>query len=180
MKQVFFITPYKAGDIGGGINENIAHLPDDAWVCIRDSDTLFLTPYQQKQIVAIANSEPPFDAIGCLTNRLRLDDQVLDRERLFNCGDISTHVEVAKQRESEHWGEITEAPGYLAGLMILTRVKFAKENPFPTKSITFDMFWSGLARINGFKLGIAQGIYLFHLYRWGSENPFEEIQHLMQ
>lgn len=180
MATVYHITPYMRGDIGGGINEHIRNLPDDAWVCLRDSDTLFLTSDQQKQIQSIADSEPPFDVIGCRTNRLRSDYQVIERERLFDCGDISTHIEMAKKLEAEHWGEVTPlpAPEVVAGMLMLFRVSLWRKYPIPRRSIYFDKEWCELLRVLGYKLGIAQGIYLFHLYRWGAENPYSYTAHL--
>ena len=33
--MIYYITPYLTGDIGKAINEAIAVLPEDSWVCLR-------------------------------------------------------------------------------------------------------------------------------------------------
>lgn len=181
MPQIFYITPYKAGDIGGGINESIALLPSDAWVCLRDADTLFLTSDVQKQIAEIVESNPPYDLIGCRTNRLRSDYQVLERERLFNCSDINIHIETAKYMAANNWGVLTPlpAPEVIAGMFMLFRKSLWEKVKFPRHSIHFDSEYSKCLRAIGGKLALAQGIYLFHLYRWGKENPYAAIDHLI-
>ena len=38
--MIAHITPFCTGNIGKGINDMISLLPDDAWICLRDQDTL--------------------------------------------------------------------------------------------------------------------------------------------
>ncbi|VGQ11821.1 hypothetical protein SB5439_04999 [Klebsiella variicola] len=180
MAKVFYVTPFKEGDIGGGINESIALLPRDAWVCIRDADTLFLTGNAQRQIQAIVDANPEFELIGCKTNRLRSRYVTHDRDRLFECGDISTHVEVATQLETEHWAKVSPLPfmEVVAGMFMLMRVELWHKFPFPEKTPFFDKLYSRYVLTQGGKLGIADGIYLFHLYRWGKEDPCNYVEHL--
>lgn len=181
MAKVFHITPYFKGDIGKGINESIECLPADAWVCIRDSDTLFLTPDAQRQIQEIADSNPDFDLIGCRCNRLRSHYVTYERDRLFECDSITAHVEAARQLETEHWGEVTPLPfgEVVAGMFMLMRVSTWQKYKIPEKTPYFDSMYSDIIFFNGGKLGIAQGIYLFHLYRWGSDDPCNAVDHLV-
>lgn len=180
MTKVFYSTPFCKGDIGKGINDFISLLPDDAWVCLRDSDTLFLTHRAQQQIDDIVNSDPPFDVIGCRTNRLRSDYQVHDRERLFECPDIREHLLTAKQLEADNWCHLTElpAPEVVAGMFMLFRVSLWKRIKFERKSIWFDIAFCNTVRAIGGRLAIAQGIYLFHLYRFGQSDPYSYTEHL--
>ncbi|MCS5452512.1 hypothetical protein ACJVQT_22880 [Enterobacter huaxiensis] len=181
MASVFYLTPWKEGDIGGGINESIALLPADAWICLRDADTLFLTPDVQKQIAELAAANPEFDLIGCRTNRLRSDYQVLERERLFDCDSITTHVETAKYMAANNWGVLTPlpAPEVVAGMFMLFRKSLWEKIKFPRHSIYFDSEFTKAVRIIGGKVALAQGIYLFHLYRWGQDNPYAYTNHLI-
>lgn len=180
MAKVFYLTPFKEGDIGGGINESIALLPHDAWVCIRDADTLFLTSDVQRQINAIADSEPEYSVIGCRTNRLRSAVVTYDRDRLFECDSITTHIEAAKELEKSKWGIVSPLPPreVVAGMFMLFRVSLWHQFKFPNRSIYFDTEFCEVVKALGGKLGIAEGIYLFHLYRWGKADPFNDISHL--
>lgn len=180
MPTIFYLTPWKDQDIGGGINESIDLLPADAWICLRDADTLFLTSDAQRQIKEIIDSNPPFDVIGCRTNRLRSSYQVLERERLFDCDSITTHIETAKYMAANNWGVLTPlpAPEVVAGMFMLFRKSLWEKVKFPNHSIRFDIEWCQFVRAFGGKLALAQGIYLFHLYRWGKDNPYDSIEHL--
>lgn len=179
MTRIYYSTPYLNGDIGKGINEFVDLLPDDSWVVIRDSDTLFMTPSQQAQIESIVNDNPDFDLIGCRTNRLRSPYQAI--EGAFDEDSIFFHLELAKQREKEYYGVVDElpSPNVIAGMFMLFRKSLWKEHPFPEKTIQFDILYSQILRDKGKKLGIAQGIYLLHLYRYGSADPFKEISHIL-
>ena len=42
--MIHHVVPWMTGNIGGGLNAAIERLPDDAWICARDGDTLFLMP----------------------------------------------------------------------------------------------------------------------------------------
>lgn len=181
MAKVFYLTPYMKGNIGGGINESIALLPKDAWVCIRDADTLFLTPKVQQQIQEIVDANTEYSLIGCRTNRLRSQHVTYKRDELFNCADMDKHVAAAYELESTRWGEVSELPidEIVAGMFMLFPVSLWDEIKIPEYSIRFDIEYGVEARLKGHKLGMAEGIYLFHLYRWGAENPFTHIEHLL-
>lgn len=179
MPKVFYSTPWYPDDIGKGINEFVSLLPDDAWVCLRDSDTLFLTSNQQRQIQDIVDHNPPFDLIGCRTNRLRSPKQAL--EGAFDVDSIGWHLELAQQREKEYYGLIDELlePDVVAGMFMLFRKSLWDEFKIQERSISFDTLYTQTLRAAGKKIGIAQGIYLFHLYRYGSPDPFKDVHHII-
>lgn len=179
MPLVFYLTPFKAGDIGGGINDSLSRLPTDSWVCIRDADTMFLTPQQQKQIADIAGANPEFDVIGCMTNRLRSPYQTHGGQ-LSDEPDIRVHLQIAEELESRHWGELVElpAPEVVAGMLMLFRVSLWQKIKFQQRSIYFDKQFCAAVRAAGGKLAIARGVYLFHLYRFGKPNPCDYTAHL--
>lgn len=178
MAKVYYTTPWFPGDIGEGINDFISLLPKDCWVCVRDSDTLFLTPKQQKQIQDIVENDPPFDLIGCRTNRLKSPHQAI--QGTFDVDSIGYHIGVASERERVYYGVIDELPDpeVVAGMFMLFRKSLWEEFKFENKSIQFDMKYSQELRKAGKVLGIAQGLYLLHLYRYGSQNPFTAIEHI--
>jgi len=178
--SVFHSTPFKDGDIGGGLNDFIDLLPDNAWVCLRDADTLFLTPDAPRQVAQIARSDPPFDVIGCVTNRLRAPYQ-LHNGKLSDNPDIRDHIQIAAQREKEHWCELKPISAPVAGMFLLFRKNtWQRLGGFEPRCITFDVKFSQRLLAAGGKIAIATGLYLFHLYRFGEPDPTNAVSHLIQ
>ena len=177
---IHHITPFLTGDIGKGINKQIKHIPDDDWVCLRDQDTMFLLPHQGAMIEQIVYSNPPYDVIGCSTNRLggifQLWNNTLSDER-----DIVEHQKIAldAQRKYGLELELVSNGNYLAGLFYLFRKKLWNEISFEEKSIQFDLLFCNSLYEKGKTMAIARGLYLFHLYRLGAENPQRAIQHII-
>lgn len=177
MTNIYYSTPYFHRNIGKGLNDFCALVPDDAWICLRDADTLFLTPKQQEQILDIVGSNPNYDLIGCKTNRLRALYQ-LHNGVLSDNPNIQDHINIAERLEKEYYGEIKPVNDVVAGMFMLFRKSLWNEFKFEEKSIYFDKVFSYALLMKGYKLGIAQGIYLFHLYRFGKPNPCNYVQHL--
>ncbi|MCC5410645.1 hypothetical protein LMT12_29480, partial [Escherichia coli] len=93
--MIYYITPYLTGNIGKAINEAIAVLPDDSWVCLRDTDTMFLLPDQPSMLEELVMSNPPFDVIGATCNRLGSGYQLFSNQ-INDDPDILNHIEYAK------------------------------------------------------------------------------------
>lgn len=178
--KVFHITPYLTGDIGKAINETIEHLPDDAWICLRDFDTLFLLPQQGNWIEQIVESDPPFDLIGCSTNRLNSGYQLYGEERSED-PNILNHMQKAVHSFEQHKLTIEEVPvgTPLAGMFLLFRKSLWQEFKIEERSIQFDLILSEQLQEAGKRLGIARGIYIFHTYRLGAKDPRSAINHLL-
>lgn len=175
---VFYSTPYKAGDIGGGINEFIELLPDDAWVCIRDADTLFLHSEQQPTIERICASDPPFDVISCMTNRLRSGVQCHEG-KIDDSWDMRKHFDIAYTRLANHDTALMEVPWqHVAGMMLLFRKSTWHGRVFPHYTARFDGLWAQQIAANGGRFALAIGIYLWHSYRFGHADPANYHEHL--
>lgn len=179
--MIYHLTPWLSGDIGGGLNAAIECLPADAWVCLRDGDTMFLTPQwgkQVEQIVAAHGDE--FDLIGCMTNRIRAPYQLHD-ERLSDEPDVGVHVEIAKRRWNQYGSLVQTLPdGPVAGFLMLFRRATWARHPFQRGSIYFDQKFTTDVRCFGGKVGLALGLYVFHLYRWGARVPAASVAHLSE
>lgn len=177
--QVFHITPYLDGDIGKAINTTIEHLPEDSWICLRDMDTMFLHPFQGRWIEIVAKSNPPFDLIGCSTNRLASGFQLINN-KISEDVDISNHSLLAIEAFQEHKLNIEEVPAGtpLAGMFLLFRKSLWNEFKFEERSVQFDLILSDQLHKAGKRLGIMRGLYLFHMYRLGQDNPAKATAHL--
>lgn len=182
--EIRYITPFstkhnnsKWPNIGGEYNKCIAELPDDCWIVLRDGDTMFLTPDWGNQIKNIIENNKDYDLISCMTNRVGLKTHIYS-DFLFQCKDISYHVCHAQTRNIVSGSDVIPAdiaPGYL---MLFHKSLWQKVGGFKENSITFDKIFSNKVLKSGGKIGIATGLYLFHLYRWGQKNPEKSIKHL--
>lgn len=162
--KVFYSTPYRSDkNIGKANNDFIALLPDDAWVVITDADALFLRPDFGTCIEEII-SNTSFDLIGCTTNRLGGVNQLYNKEfsEDFN---VLNHYHIA----NELWlnnGSKTEPTTGVAGLcMIFKKETWKKAGGFKEKSITCDTEFNKSVVKSGGKVGLATGLYMFHMYR---------------
>jgi hypothetical protein len=175
---VFHSTPWCSGNIGAGLNEFCALVPDDAWICLRDGDTLFLTPDWGRQIEAVVRDNPQYAIIGCMTNRLRASYQ-LHAGRFSDEPDIGKHRAIAVERQAQHATRVEDLThGPVAGLFMLFPKRVWQRHPFEERTINFDTTFTDAVRADGGRIGIAQGLYLFHMYRWGQRNPLNHIKHL--
>ena len=178
--MIYYITPYLTGNIGKAINEAIAVLPDDSWVCLRDTDTMFLLPDQPSMLEELIMSNPPFDVIGATCNRLGSGYQLFSNQ-INDDPDILNHIEYAKIAREYHKTNVEEVPfgTPLAGFFLLFRKSLWNEIPFEEKSIQFDLIFSRTLHEKGKRLGLMRGMYLFHIYRVCQTNPQRSIHHLL-
>lgn len=175
--MIFHSTPFKEDDIGGGINEIVSLLPGDAWVCLRDGDTMFLTSDWGVQVRDIVDSAK-FDLIGCKSNRIGLKDQQY-QGLISDDPDISNHLKIAADLRDNHWAEVTETFNPIAGqFMLFRKSMWERVGGFQPNTILFDKMFSRDVVNAGGRLGVAQGIYLFHLYRFGQPDPQSYVEHL--
>lgn len=179
--RIHYVIPWKTGDIGGGINEAIAAIDPgrDDWICVRDGDTMFLTGRWGQLIQAIVDANKDYELIGCLTNRVRAAYQLYGGD-FSEEADIGKHLAIAQQCELDHKSFVKPVPtGPIAGMFMLFPRRVWEREPFAVRSIYFDQEFTAAVRRAGGKVGVAWGIYLFHLYRWGQVDPFGYKDHLL-
>lgn len=178
--KVWYFTPGRGDkNLGAAYNQHCEMVPEEDWICIRDGDTMFLNPYWPQQIEdIILEHGSNFPLISCVTNRLGLKNQL--PYGFDNDPNILNHLERANYLFSTKYLEVTATHSETAGLFML----------FPKKTWEKIKFKDGLVNGNVFidyefahavktqlgRIGIAQGLYLFHLYRMG--RPKSDISHL--
>jgi len=176
--QIRFIQPFsQSKNIGHEYNQCISELPNDCYICLRDQDTLPLRSDFGNQIYEVIKANPDYPIIGCMTNRLRAPYQ-LSKGKFSNDPNISNHIEIANQEWDEHKTLVTEVPG-VAGMCMIFHKSVWERIKFDENTIFFDKRFCEQARKLGMKIGVARGVYLFHLYRWGKEDPFNYKEHLL-
>lgn len=177
MPKIFYSTPFALDkNIGKSYNEFCELMPPDSYIVLRDGDSMFLTPDFGKIIHSIIEEHGnQYDLIGCTTNRLRSNSQ-LHKGAFSNESNIIKHIEIAE--DLKQYTEIRPTTE-VAGLCMIFRKSLWERVKFRENSLAFDrQFSKDVLKIGG-KIGIATGLYLFHSYRMGKEDPKNYVQHLL-
>lgn len=173
---ISFITPFDLSgskNIGKAYNSTIEQCPE-GYIVLRDGDSMFLTPDWGMQIKDIINANPEYDILGCMTNRLSVPQQLVPG--MFNEADIGKHIEAATELQ-QYRTEVFKS-NMAAGLCLIFHKSIWQKCKFKENTVIFDRLFCMQAKRLGYNIGIARGLYLFHLYRWGQNNPQHYKEHL--
>lgn len=180
-KQMKFhiIKPWSAErNFGKAINDAIdqLYLPYDSkdWIALMDGDACFLTHDWGNKIQSIIENADCYDLIGCFTNRLRENNQLVGG--MFNEMDIRKHYDEAIVQWGIYKNKVFSASYDIAGMFMLFRYSAWKNNKFKENTPIFDrLFTRGITKG---RVGIAPGLYVLHMYRLWSNNPKNDSKHL--
>lgn len=177
--KVWHFTPYSIEkNFGKAINEYCALVPAGDWICITDGDVCRLLPDWGKHIsdIAFKADQQSYRLIGCMTNRLRQNHQLVPG--MFDQTDIKAHYKVSAIMQNEYYYEIQRIKTPIAGFFMLFPQWVWGKYKFQEGTECFDTIFSNkILRVNG-KIGIAKGLYLYHAYRIWSDNPRADTKHL--
>lgn len=180
--MIHYIQPYDKQappNIGGAINSAIRQLNADPseWIVLLDHDIMFLRPDSKKQLEEILETTD-FDILGVATNRLAMSHQLVPC--MFDVTDIREHLKCANAMHEANYGKVIQIQDILAAFCLCFRIStWIKLGGFHENSLQFDSLFSIAARRAKIKLGICTGIYVFHAYRLLSDNPTQDIKHLL-
>ncbi|MEY3421059.1 MAG: Cellulophaga phage phi17:1 [Bacteroidota bacterium] len=186
--KIYSFTPFDSDkNFGKACNDHCALVPNDEdWILLRDSDTTFLTPDFPQQIQSIVDRyHNDFDLISCYTNRLGLKYQLYGGDISENT-EIKHHIEIAKKLHEEKFDKVAKLNKNVAGFFLLFSKKAWKEHPFEEgllvtkkdydgkeKSGYIDYWFSNyFARKK--RVGIALGLYVFHVYRLFNKSRLDQ------
>lgn len=173
---IHFISPFSQEiNIGGEYNSRINELPNDSWICLRDQDTLPLLPDFGVQVHDLILNNPHFDAFTCMTNRVGITEHCVPG--MFDEPNIKKHIAKAEELRI-----ITTVEPTLicTGYCMIFHKSIWQKYKFRENLIAFDIEWSRRLMFYGLKIGIAKGIYMFHIYRFLSANPLMERNHFLR
>lgn len=179
--NVHFITPYSsAKDLGRAYNESMTLIPDGDTACIRDIDTLFLTPDQPAIIEQYAR-EYPDAVLTCFLNRCSpLSRPQLLGETVSEETDIRQHIRLAENQAERHriTRSVKEIDRDISGTLMVVPKSVWYKVPFPEtgKCLGVDTEAGRKWRKAGIKILRMDAIYLFHTYRLA--NGIHDKQHL--
>ena len=165
--MIHYISPYRSDkNIGKAINDEIGHFPEGDWICLTDADSMPLLPDYGTQIEEIVSKYGrQYGLIGCSTNRLGREEQLY--AGFSEDADVRNHKEIAEEAKAKWGSEVHPLEkGYVAGLCMIFSVKTWKMvGGFREGYLTWDTDFNRRVRAKNKKIGIAPGLYMFHLYR---------------
>lgn len=174
---IHHISPFSCSkNIGLEYNERISELPNDCYIALSDGDALFLLPDWGTHIKDIIINNPQYGVITCMTNRLALEAHCVPN--MFDCDSILEHVKTAHKLRQEFGNSCVETD-IAPGLLMIFKKSLWEDIKFKENSIIFDKVFSREVIARGGKIGLAKGLYMLHLYRYGLKNPKLNINHLL-
>jgi len=172
--KVYYFTPYAQDKkLGTAYNQSCEIVPDDNdWICIRDGDTMFLN-FDWGHIVlnAITSYSHIYSAFTCYASRIGGVAQQYGNI-ISEDPDILNHRDIAlknAQLNSRKVKDISCTP-YISGHFMLfpkwlwNKVKFLEETEQGT-FLGIDNYFFAHVRMNGYKIGLIEDLYLLHYYR---------------
>lgn len=175
-------------NIGKSLNRQIERIPDDEWVIVKDGDACFMIPYWGKLLEDAILRYPDTELFGCYTNRIGLNYQTIDGKISENYNSLD-HYKIAEDLANKYWSECKIIDSTVGGFFMMFKKSTWNKNPFPEKlfDITgyngrgalFDYTFCEYFIKNKLPIRLIKGLYMFHFYRMGKENPRNQIRHLL-
>lgn len=178
--MIYYFTPYHLGKCYGAAHNALCESVPNAndWICVMDGDMMFLRSDWGKQIDDVIKKHGnTYDVFGCLTNRLAGAHQQYQGQ-FSEDPDIRNHMAIANDCHRLHYDEVKETSVNVAAMLMIFKKSTWDAAKFPVNTMGFDRMFTDRVKKNGGKLAIMQGLYVFHLYRFGKENPTQFIDHL--
>lgn len=163
---VHHVIPFSGvKDLGYAYNQSISLIPDGDHVCLRDYDTLFLSP-NTPNIIQKYVDEYPNAVLTCYTNRVsELSKKQLWRNQVSHNTDILHHIDIAESIETN----MTVSPinSFISGCLMVLSKETWKKHPFAEtgKCLGVDTEWSNRILARGVQILRMNAIYIFHTYR---------------
>jgi hypothetical protein len=145
---------------------------------------MFLHPHQQTWIEGIvANHGNNWDVLGCVTNRIGNESQrhghPTDNQKqwVFDLNRIDAHMNICKETSYLKGSQIEET-NLIAGFLMIFKKSLWNKIKFQ-EGINFDIKFCEAVKASGGRIGIMKGIYVWHTYRLGHDNPKSYKKHLL-
>ena len=179
--KVHDVVPFSLEkNLGRAYNEAMNLIPDGDFACLRDGDTMFLTPDYGEILHHYAMSEPLHCGVmTCFTNRLselsrlQLRNGLVDEE-----SNMKVHIAHAEHQKKKLY-QSTIIQRDISGFLMLVSKDVWKRIPFAEdgQCIGVDTYWSRRIREAGLYIYRMDGLYVWHTYRL--KNGILDKSHLL-
>lgn len=181
--MIYYFKPFDTKKRLGHIHNKYCKLVPNAndYICLLDPDTMFLHPHQQAWIEEIVEKHgDKWDLLGCMTNRVGVTNQLFEGKyrgsTTFKELNVFNHILNEKDCRKE-LDNIKET-NLIAGFFMLFKRSLWDKIKFE-QGIDFDIKFCNAVKKSGGRIGIMQGVYLWHSYRLLSDNPTKYKKHLL-
>lgn len=164
--MIYYFTPYDTqGGYGRACNECCQMVPQGAWICILDGDTMFMGEKYGHQIEQIIQKYPDVALFTCVTNRI--GNRAQQEPGMMDITSIPHHRIKAQQLQRDHWADIRYLKNVISGhLMLFNKDTWAAVGGFKEQGILgVDNDFSRKILHRGGKIALMMGVYLLHYYR---------------
>lgn len=174
--KIHHIRPFStSGNIGKEYNDRINDLPDDCYIALTDGDCMYMVSDWGSHVESIIKNNQNYDIITCMTNRIGISNHCVPG--MFDQDSVLSHVQKAKSLQ-EFWGDIVIKTHVAPGLCMIFHKSLWSKYKFKENSIIFDLEFSKDVIKGGGSIGLAKGLYMMHLYRYGKDKPKKYKAHL--
>ena len=143
----------------------------DEHVIIQDGDVMQLNSFYGNRIQQAVDANPEFSLFTCYVNRIGCQVQVSKMSDWFS-NDIRFHRDVA----DAHWNkyatsvkDVTDGDLLSGHMYVINTEAFKDVIPLPDISLGIDNEIHRKLREAGHKVGLMEGIYVYHWYRGGNK-----------
>lgn len=179
--RVYYNVPWSSNkNIGAAYNDFAALVPDDAWICFMDADTIPTTTFYGKIIEDIISDNPKVKAFTCVTNRIGCPWQLAEGADWSN-DDMRYHRDFG-QAQYDKYGtrvfDMTNMSHPMSGLFmcihksVWKKIKGASEKGM----LGIDQDIHKRIKAAGEHVFIAKGLYMYHWYRGGDKKDKSHLQ----
>lgn len=179
--MIYTYVPYapssKKANLGWTYNNFMKLLPNENdWACFLDHDACFTTTSWYSQLEHIIETNPEYGLFTCLVNRIGVNfmkPQGIDESN----HDISYHRQVGSALANQYYSNVRDITNgtYLSGVLILVQKKtWSIINGCSDGFLGVDNEIHIKCASNNIKVGLMQGVYLYHWYRADGNNHVVE------
>ena len=170
---VHHFTPYSVEkNLGKAYNDCFEMIGDDDWCCLRDMDTMFLTP-DAGDIVFNYAYQNPGCVLTCYTNRIHpLAMEQLVSGTLINSPELLSHIEISNYKKGKNIYQTTKLTGPLSGfLMLLSKKVWRTIGGFDENIGLLGVDTDFYKRVRQAQIPVLRmdGLYIWHTYRLGKD-----------
>lgn len=164
--KVHVMIPFATDkQFGKALNEMMAFIPDDDFVCFLDHDVLLLTPDAITHLHEYARLYPD-SLLTCYTNRVGWKPQCLNGIVSEN-DSIRVHI-LKAQKQKILLYQVEELKTTISGFLMMFSKKLWNDCSHFTEDkqiLGVDNNWSARVLQHGYKIHLMKGLYVWHSYR---------------
>jgi GT2 family glycosyltransferase len=162
------MTPFDVdGNLGRAYNRAMELLPDDAWACFTDHDSMFATREWYVQLIEAITLLPDAGLFTAVTNRIGAKWQRAEETDRHN-HDMLYHWKIGHERlKKRTLLDVTDTKGIGGVLMCLSKRAWREVGGFVDGMLCVDHQMHFALRAVGRRVYLLESLYVYHLRRAG-------------